>query len=206
MKILLATGNEGKKKELLEVLGEIQGIRWLSLKDFSPVKDPEEHGQTFRENALLKAKYFAEKFQIPTLGEDSGIILEAFPEKFGVRTRREISSSDDVDWLRQFLELLEGEKNRKATFFSALAYYDPITKKQHMTQGTCRGEITEFPQAPLEKGIPVSAVFLPEGKDIVYSAMSKEEKNSISHRGESTHQMAEKLKKIVFSESNERVS
>jgi len=196
MKILVATGNQGKKKELLEGFGPLPNIEFLSLQDFPEVEEPEENGMSFQENALIKAKYYAEKSDCVCLGEDSGLILEAFPEKFGLKTRREIQARDDVHWLGQFLEMLEEVDNRTATFYSSIAWYDPETDKSFVVEGQTKGEITEFPQAPLEKGIPVSAVFIPEGHDQVYSAMTKQEKNTVSHRGKAVMGMADFLKNL----------
>ncbi len=200
MKILLATGNEGKMREMVEafrVHGLTQGIEFLSLKDLERTEDPEETGKTFEENALLKAQFFAHLTGIPSIGEDSGLILEAYPEKFGIRTRREIPEKEDRSWLKAFLALLKNEFNRKATFYSAMAYFDPKTEKKFVCLGACTGHITESPQTNLEPGIPVSSVFIPAGYDIVYSAMTKEEKNAVSHRGGSAKQMAEFLTTLL---------
>ena len=195
-KILIATGNEGKRKEMLEVLGKLSGLTFLSLRDFPEIEDPQETGVTFEENALQKALFFGKMFDVPTIGEDSGLLLEAFPDKFGVRTRREFEHADDQEWLRLFLELLEKTENRRATFYSASAFFDPFTEEKHTELGTCSGIIAEFPQTPLEPGIPVSAVFIPDGHDMVYSAMGREEKNKISHRGWSMRKMSEFLKSL----------
>ncbi len=200
MKILIATRNEGKKKEILNFFEELEGFEFLSLKDFPAVVEPEENEKTFEGNALIKAKYFAQKFKIPTLGEDSGLILEAFPDKFGIRTRRTIQADTDVQWLEKFLEMLVGETNRRARFFSAMAFFDPIKNKEIVFLGECVGEILIKPEAEIEKGVPVSAVFLSDGAKLVFSAMGKDEKNRISHRGKSTAQMAEFLREMVGNE------
>jgi len=193
-KVLIATGNEGKKKEMLAFFKDLEKTEWVSLSDFPPIREePEENGEDFEENALIKARFFAKRFQVPTLGEDSGIILEALPEKFGIKTRREIDAKTDVDWLRIFLEMMEEQENRKATFYSALAFFDPETRKEYVVRGQTPGEITEFPQAPLEKGIPISSVFIPDGESDVYSAMSKQQKNEVSHRGKACREMAKFL-------------
>ncbi len=192
-KILIATGNAGKKKEMLAFFKELEGIAFLSLSDFPSVEEPEENGKTFEENAMIKAKYFAEKFDIPTLGEDSGLILSAFPEKFGLKTKREITAKNDMEWITIFLEMLEGIDDRRATFYSAMAYYDPKTKTAKTVLGTTSGVIEDFPQTPLEKGIPVSAVFTPEDLNQVFSAMSKMQKNKVSHRGKAAKLMAKFL-------------
>ena len=199
MKILLATGNDGKRKEMVEAFrahGLGEGVEFLSLKDLEQTEDPEETGQTFEENALLKAKFFAERTGLPSIGEDSGLILDAYPEKFGLRTRREISETEDNAWLSAFLHILDGEQNRKATFYSAMAYFDPTTEKAFTCLGSCGGRITTEVEAELEPGIPVSAVFIPEGHDRVYSSMTKEAKNAVSHRGWSAHAMAEFIKTL----------
>ncbi len=196
-KILIATGNKGKKKEMLSFFKGIEGIEFLSLNDFPEIEEPDENEKTFEENAIVKAKYFAGKFNIPTLGEDSGIKLSAFPEKFGVKTKREIKAKDDIEWLTKFLKLLEGKENRNATFYSAIAYFDPQTKTEKTFLGKTSGIITEFPQTPLEHGIAVSSVFIPDGSEMVYSAMTKSEKNKVSHRGKSVKKMGEFLKKVI---------
>jgi len=199
MKILLATGNEGKMKEMVEafrVHGLGENIEFTSLKDEERTKDPEETGTTFEENALLKAKFFADLTGLPSIGEDSGLILDACPEKFGLRTRREIAEKEDQAWLSAFLKLLEDETNRKATFYSSMAYFDPETQKAYTCIGECSGIITEKLETEMEPGIPVSAVFIPDGHDIVYSAMTKEMKNAVSHRGWSAHKMAAFLKTL----------
>jgi XTP/dITP diphosphohydrolase len=193
MKILIATGNNGKKKEILDFFENLTGFEFLSLQDFPQSEEPEENGQTFEENALLKAKYFAKKFNIPTIGEDSGLILEVLPEKFGVHTRRTIQADTDTEWLEKFLQMLEKEKNRRAKFFSAMAFFDPNKDVKKVVIGECGGEILLKPMAEIEKGVPVSSIFLSDGAELVFSAMGKDEKNRISHRGKSTTQMAEFL-------------
>ena len=191
MKLLLATTNEGKKKELLAAFeaNGFSGIEFLSLKDVEVSGEPEENSETFEENALIKARFFAEQTGIPTLGEDSGLILSAFPKKFGIRTRREITADTDEEWLENFLKILEGETNREATFYSATAFFDPTTKEVATFLGSTAGNILLAPQANLEPGIPVSAVFLANGQKEVYSALSYKEKNKISHRGKSVKQL-----------------
>ena len=95
-----------------------------------------------------------------------------------------------MDWLTQFLELMhEDIQNRNATFHSSMAYYDPATEERFVVLGQTRGVITKFPQAPIEKGIPASSVFLPTGQDFVFAAMGKVQKNKVSHRGKAAKEM-----------------
>ena len=198
MKILIATGNQGKLKELIEgfaLFGATENIEFLSLNDFSrDFGEPEENGKNYQENALIKAKYFAEKSGIPTIGEDSGLELAAFPTKFGLKTKREISAKNDEEWLAIFLQMLAGTENRKATFFSAIAFFDPTNSREKIVLGQTSGTITAQPETELEPGIPVSAVFTPESLNKVFSSLSKMEKNQVSHRGKAVKPMAEFLK------------
>lgn len=190
IEILLATGNAGKRKEMLSFFKDISGVSWKTLADIKPIEEPEETAETFEENALQKARYYAQKTGMVTLGEDSGLNLSALPDAFGVRTRREIDAKTDVDWLRIFLEMLEEKTDRRAVFSSAMALYDPNSQSCFTVLGQTKGEMVEFPGAPIEPGIPVSSVFVPEGFDEVYSAMTTQQKNKCSHRGKAAARMA----------------
>lgn len=194
IEILLATGNPGKKKEMVEAFRELTNITWRSLDEFPEIEDADESGSTFEENALIKAKYFGNITGLLTLAEDAGLTLSAFPEKFGVRTRREIDASNDVEWLRIFLEMMEGKADRVSMFYSAMAFYNPKNGTEFIVEGTTSGKIEEFPQSPIEKGIPVSSVFVPDGFDDVYSAMTKQKKTEVSHRGKAAKKMEEYLR------------
>lgn len=169
----------------MSFFSKLLGFNFLDLNDFDPVEEPEEDGTDFEANALIKAQYYAEQTGCLTLAEDSGFILKAFPEKFGLRTRREFDAKDDMDWLTQFMHMMDDVDEREATFYSAMAIVDPKSGFEQTVLGSVEGEITDFPQAPIEKGIPVSAVFMPEDEDQVFSAMSKADKIRVSHRGKS---------------------
>ncbi len=196
--ILIATGNQGKLGEILEFFDDLvdeSQFKFLSLNDVGIVEEPDETGDTFEENALEKAIFYSNHFQLPTISEDSGLILSAMPEKFGLYTKREIQASSDQEWLEKFLEMLEDVDDRDATFFSAMAFVDPHQNIQKSFLGKSSGQITLQPESELEKGIPVSAVFQPHGLTSVFSKMAKSEKNKISHRGYSANDMINFLKK-----------
>ena len=199
MKLLVATTNEGKKKELLEAFDKygLSGIEFLSLRDVEVSGEPDENALTFEENALIKAEFFGLQTGLPTLGEDSGLILSEFPEKFGVRTRREIDAKTDEEWLEKFLKIMDTASDKGATFYSATAFFDPASKESATFLGSTSGVILDRPMAELEKGIPVSAVFLANGQDRVYSALNRDEKNEISHRGKSVKQLVDFLRKRI---------
>lgn len=198
MKLLIATKNKGKFGEISEVL---QGLPMeiLSLEDLNISDDVEEHGQTHEENAILKAKYFFNKTGLPTLGEDSGIYVDAFPNELGVLTRRfrGMGYKTDEEWVKFFLNEMEGvaEENRGAGFVCVAAL---ILNKEHLYEpilfrGETHGKITHELQAPLIMGIPLSSCFIPDVADKVYAALSVEEKNQISHRGKALRAVKEFL-------------
>lgn len=187
-KILIATGNVGKFGEIMEVLGSLP-IEFCSLADLGIENDVEETGETFAENALLKAKYFFELTKIPTIAEDSGIEVSALPGELGVKTRRwgAGESATDEEWLDFFLRRMETEEDRSATFFCSAVFYDG--EKTEIFSGETSGTLEKTPQCPIPKGIPVSALFVPDGFSRVFAAMSPEEKNAVSHRGKAMAQL-----------------
>lgn len=195
-KILIATRNQGKFKELMEVFGELP-IKFLSLNDVAIEGDVEEHGKTYEENACLKAEFFGKASGLPTIADDSGIVIEALEGELGVKTRRwgAGEKANDEEWLNHFLKRMEQEKNHRAHFISVVALYQP-NQATLTFRGECDGTILLQPRAALESGIPLSAVFLPDGKDKVFSALNKHEKNIISHRGQAAKKCAEYLKGV----------
>ncbi len=183
-KILIATHNYGKFKELMEVLHDLP-FKFVSLNDEKIEEDVHESGETYEENAIIKAEFFGRLTSLPTIADDSGIAVEALTGELGVKTRRwgAGEKASDKDWLDFFLMRMRNETNRRAEFISVIASYRP----GHETltfRGECKGQIMMAPQAALEPGIPLSAVFLPNGKTKVFSALGKHEKNEISHRGQ----------------------
>ena len=190
MKLLIATKNAGKFMEISEVLGELP-IELVSLADLAIEEDVEETGLTHEENALLKARFFHEKTGLPTLGEDSGIYVDAFPEELGVHTRRwkGMGGATDDEWVIFFLKEMEDveEDKRGAKFvcFSALI----IDDGEHVFSGETEGAITKTLEAPLIPGIPLSSCFKHKGADRVYAALTTDEKNKASHRGKAMKQL-----------------
>jgi XTP/dITP diphosphohydrolase len=182
-KILIATRNFGKFKELMEVLHDLP-FTFVSLNDEHIEGDVDEAGDTYEHNAILKAEHFGRLANLPTIADDSGIRVDALAGELGVKTRRwgAGEKANDEEWLGYFLKRMSKEKNRRAEFISVIALYQP-GRVTLTFRGECLGQILPEPQVALEPGIPLSSVFLPDGKDKVFSALSKNEKNSISHRG-----------------------
>ena len=182
-KILIATHNFGKYKELMEVLEELP-FKFASLNDEKVEDDVEENGESFEANAIIKAEFFSRLTGLPAIADDSGIHVDALGGELGVKTRRwgAGAQASDEAWLAHFLDRMAKEENRRAEFVACVAFAHP--GEETLTfRGECVGRILDSPKTDIEPGIPLSSVFLPEGKEKVYSAMTKDEKNNISHRG-----------------------
>lgn len=163
-------------------------IDLLSLADVHIASDPEEHGTTFKENALIKARHFHGLSGMPTIADDSGIVVDALAGELGIATRRWGAGpkASDKEWIEFFLKRMATEKNKKATFVCCIAYIDS-KGVEHIFNGACAGVITDTLEADYLPGLPISACFRPDGFDCVYSAMKVEQKNSTSHRGRALH-------------------
>lgn len=195
MRLLLGTNNAGKIIEMREVLSGLP-INILTLKEIGIDSDIHEHGSTYRENALIKARHFQKLSKLPTLADDSGIVVEALKNELGVQTRRWGAGpqASDSEWIDYFLKRMNPEKNRKALFICCLVFIDE-SGKETIFEGSTDGVITETLEADYLHGLPISACFKPNGSSVVYSAMSIEQKNSTSHRGKALKSLYHYLKK-----------
>ena len=190
-KLLIATNNKGKLKELKEML---LGYEILSLEDVGCRVNIEENGSTFEENVKKKAKGFFESTKIPCIADDSGLCIEALNGWPGIFTARFLGENSTKEERNNYI--LEKMKNiedyrRKAFVKCAIAYYDG--KNFIIGKGSIEGKIA------LEKrgnnGFGFDEIFeLPNGK--TYAELSKEEKNEISHRKIAIKDLIKKLKKL----------
>lgn len=183
MQLLIGTKNRGKIIEIEEALSGLS-MECVGPHEIGIEVDPEEIGETFEANALQKARFYHDRAKLPTLADDSGIIVDALKNELGIHTRRWGAGpqASDEEWIAFFLERMKNEKNKRARFVCTLAYIDE-EGSEHLFEGTCDGVITQTLEAGYLPGLPISACFKPNGWDCVYSAMNIEQKNSTSHRG-----------------------
>ena len=196
-KFLLATTNKGKVTEIKECLADLS-IELLSLDDLEVVPpEPEETGDTFEANAIEKAQYYFEQTGVPSLADDSGILVDALAAELGVHTRRWGAGKDatDEEWITYFLERMSREENKKARFVCVIAVSDQTGVRTF--EGFCNGVITNELEAAYLPGLPISACFRPDGYDQVYSAMTVEQKNAVSHRGEAVQRLKDFIKQYI---------
>lgn len=201
-RLLIATKNPGKFQEISEVLRALP-LKLASLADFGISEDVEETGKTHEENAIRKAQFYFKKTGLPTLAEDSGIYVDAFPGELGVQTRRweGLHHATDKEWIAYFLEKMASvpKEKRGAKFVCYAAF---ILDQQDFTHpkifsGETHGIITKGLEAPLKEGIPISSCFRPAGFSKVYAALSVEKKNRVSHRGKAMHAVRDFLQNLL---------
>lgn len=179
-KLLIASLNDGKVREIRAILCSIP-VEIVSLNNFPSVDPIEETGRSFVTNAVLKAKYYAEKFDLPTLAEDSGLEVDALDGRPGVYSARYTEGSDS-DRLKKLLEEMRKIKRdkRSARFVASAVIYHPQKGLLFSAKGICNGFIASKPVG--QNGFGYDPVFfLPElGK--TSAQLTLEEKNKVSHR------------------------
>ena len=193
MKVVFATSNEHKLAEVREILSG-SGIEVLSLKDVNVSMDEvEETGKTFKENAIIKAKYVAEKTGMPSLADDSGLEVDYINKEPGIYSARYMGEDTSYtiknnNIIERLKDAKEGE--RSARFVCAIAAVFPDGRILD-TQGTMEGEIAHEIRG--ENGFGYDPIlYLPKLKK-TSAELSPEEKNAISHRGKALRSMKEML-------------
>ena len=195
MKLLIATGNPGKFEEISAVLSGLP-LSLLSLEDVTVDSSGlVEDGETYRENAYKKAIYFAGQTGLPTLADDSGIMVNVLKGELGIKTRRwgAGENATDREWIDYSLNRMKEAKDRTAKFICQMCLVNGKGDILFESYGETKGQITEELLAPIKPGIPLSSCFIVDGHDKVHSAMSIEEKNEISHRGKAAGQIRKYL-------------
>ena len=189
MKIVVATHNEHKLKEISE-MRDHKEIELVSLNNYDiNMDDVEENGETFIDNALIKAKYVASLVDEYILADDSGLCLEAF-DILGVKTAR-YRNDLTYEERRQIVYNLVKDINNKASFKCALCLITP-SKEIVTFEGEAKGEIREPKEG---NGFAYDPVFYSYELNKRFSEASSSEKNSVSHRGKAIKELIKELKK-----------
>ena len=193
MKIVLASRNKKKIKELQTLLGEyIEGIEILSLDDVGIYGEIEENGESFAENALIKASVAAGSGYIG-IGDDSGLEVDALGGAPGIYSARYSGEhGDDAANNALLLKNLEGVENRSARFVCALACVFPDGSEPISVFGTAEGVILSEYRG--EGGFGYDPLFWFPSLGKTFGELSAEEKNKISHRSNAIRLFAEALR------------
>ncbi len=199
MKIAIATQNAHKLAELSRLIN-VEGVEFISLKDLGFEGDIVEDGSTFGENALIKAKFICEKYNVPAIADDSGLCVDALGGEPGIYSARYASTTDgNASDSANIAKLLENMKSipsgeRSARFVCAMAYCAP-DGQSFVVNGICEGHITSENRG--EGGFGYDPVFYCTKLCKTFGEASAEEKNNISHRYAACRLLSEQLKNYI---------
>ncbi len=198
MDIVFATQNKGKINELKKMFSTI-GFNVLSMAEVGFDLDIEENGETFEENAMIKAKALYNalpKNKYLIMADDSGIEIEALNNKPGVYSAR--YNGVDTPWPiknKLILDEIGDNENRKARFVACIAVILQ-DGSNFVEKGIVEGNITT--EIIGEEGFGYDPIFIPLGHNKTFAQMSSIDKGKISHRGNAISQVKEKLQKLNF--------
>lgn len=192
--ILIATKNEGKVAEF-KALFEQYHTQVISLLDLpNEIEDVEETGDTFEENAQLKAEQISALLDVPVLADDSGLVIDALDGRPGVYSARYAGlAKNDQDNNNKVLQELKQipMENRTARFVCVLAVARP-GMETFFVKGTCEGKISYSEKGT--NGFGYDPIFIPEGYSETMAEMNPDQKNQLSHRGRAITQLNEWLR------------
>ncbi len=197
LRLLLATQNKGKLRELEAVLGDL-GVELVSLAEFDDLPDAIEDGVTFEENARKKALHYWHLTKVPTIADDSGLVVDALSGRPGVLSAR-YAPDDRARIDRLLLELknldsTETHRLRTARFVCAICV---ILSEGSLIEvvGEVSGSITTEP--PGGGGFGYDPVFFypPAGK--TFAEMEASQKNAVSHRGNALTKLRRRMRELA---------
>jgi XTP/dITP diphosphohydrolase len=187
-RLVLATANPGKTRELRALLGEWGSVHVYSLADFPAVLLPEEDGATYADNAALKGRAVAMATGLPALADDSGLEVAALSGAPGVRSARFASS--DAERIARLLEALRDAGDRRACFRCVVALVRPDGRLEQ-AEGVCTGRIAE--QCDGAGGFGYDPVFVADDLGRTFAAATPEEKARVSHRARAVRALGMRL-------------
>ena len=193
MRLLVATTNAGKLREIRDLLAGLS-IELVTLADLPRVTEPDETGATFEQNARLKALYYAAHAGLPTVAEDSGLVVDAMDGEPGVLSARFLGAG--ATYPQRFAEIerrltARPDAPRSARFVCALAFVRDGTVMFETTQ-TVEGEIADRPRGDGGFGYDPIFWFPPYAKTL--AEVTQDEKIRIAHRGKAFRAFADWLR------------
>jgi len=189
-KLLIATTNEGKIREISHFLKSLP-FHLVTLQELGmDIDEPEETGETLQDNAILKAIYYGEKADMLTLADDGGLFIDALDGWPGVKSARSFEGTSvlEDDSMLQALEEVPDD-NRRAEFRLVTAIYDPADNTVFTAAGSDVGEVLKTPASNGNVKWGYNNVFYSPALGKTYGEMTIAEKNGMSHRGKSLSQI-----------------
>lgn len=195
MKIVFATNNAHKLREIREILGE--GFTVLSLNDIDCHDEIPETGDTLEANSLQKAQYIFERYDIDCFADDTGLEVDALGGEPGVHSARyaEGTDHDSEANMQKLLSRLGNNNNRKARFRTVITLLEHDAQTgapvRHTFEGKVEGTIALAKQG--SEGFGYDPIFVPEGYTESFAMLGEDVKNRISHRARAVAKLVEYL-------------
>ena len=195
MEIVIASRNKHKISELEALLSKyVDGVKLLSLNDVGLFEDVEEDGQSFEENAFIKARYAASSGKI-SVGDDSGLRVNALGGAPGIYSARYAGEhGNDAANNAKLLADLEGKDDKSASFVCAFACVMP-DGREFAVEGRANGVIIET--ASGNGGFGYDPLFFLPERGKTFADLTPDEKNAVSHRGRAVEAFAKKLCELL---------
>ena len=194
-KIVFATANEGKVKEIKEILADFS-IEVVSLKEMNITTEVDENGTTFEENSLIKARAVSKLTGLPALADDSGLEVDYLDGAPGIYSARYLGRDTDYEYKNNYIidKLKEAKGEERAARFVCVISLVLTDGREFVTKGIMEGRIGY--EIKGENGFGYDPIFyLPEyGK--TSAELTGEEKNKISHRGKALREMKDLIKNL----------
>ena len=193
-KIIFATQNKGKLKEVKHIFKDLN-VNLLSLLELENVPEIIESGTTFEENAKIKAEIIFDTYRIPTIADDSGIVVEQLDGRPGVYSARFAGeeTTDEENNKKLLCELKNFPEPHTAKFVCSAVYFEG--EKYLTAYGEVKGRIIKSPRG--KNGFGYDPLFLPDGFDKTSGEMELDEKNKISHRAKAFNLLKTLINKSV---------
>ena len=182
LEIVIATGNKHKVDEYRKIFKGYKVV-FYSLADLNLNADVDENGKTYKENALIKARFVADIVHFPILADDSGIEIAALDNKPGIYTARYAKEHGGNPATNQYIiDTLKGNPNREAKFKCAIALV--ANGKEYVFEGECPGKILE--EVTGTNGFGYDPIFYSYEANCPFGTASEEIKNTFSHRAKAS--------------------
>ena len=192
-KLVIASHNQGKVREIADLLGP-HGIEPVSAADLD-LPEPDENGVTFVDNAELKARLAADLSGLPALADDSGLCVDALGGEPGIFSARWAGEDRDfgvaMERVHNAMMERDPEAGRNAHFICALAVCWPDDGQGELFEGRVDGMLVWPPRG--DNGFGYDAMFQPIGDDKTFGEMDPGEKHSISHRADAFNKLVAAL-------------
>jgi len=196
MKLLIATKNLHKIREIRAILRPLLDLDYLSLHDFPEYTPPEEDGSSFEENAFIKATHAAKALQCWALGDDSGLVVPALDNEPGIYSARYAGeNATDKDNRIKLLQKLDQlpENDRVGYYICTMALASPVGL-QKQVKGLCEGSLITTPRG--NQGFGYDSLFIKYDYNKTFAEIDEETKNRISHRRKALDKLLPALEEL----------